>query len=332
MEQGEPNELDPENMRQVLLDVPKQVTEASKLAKDVRITEPVDKIVITGMGGSALPGEILISYLKDTPIPIFINKGYFLPEFVDKKSLVFTISYSGNTEETINAFRIAARRDCQLIAISSGGKIQELAKQQNKFHIKVPSGLQPRCAYAYQFFPILTVLQNSQLMENKSKEIEATIAALKRPLYEERAKQLAEKIKGKVPVIYSSDRLKAIVYKWKIDFNENTKTQAFYNIFPELNHNEMVGWTNIKGNFHIIIIKDENDYQRVKKRMEITKNLLKNQGIPITEIGLTGSSTLTKIFSAIYIGDWTSYYLALAYKTDPTPVHMVEDLKKQLAL
>jgi glucose/mannose-6-phosphate isomerase len=124
--------------------------------------------------------------------------------------------------------------------------------------------------------------------------------------------------------------MKAIAYKWKIDFNENTKTQAFYNIFPELNHNEMVGWTNIKGNFHIILIKDEDDYSRVKKRMVITKELLKKQGISLTEIALTGSSGLTKIFSAIYIGDWTSYFLALQYGTDPTPVDMVEDLKKQL--
>ena len=326
------NELDPENMYKVLQDFPRQVEEAAKLAKDVRITEPVDKIVITGMGGSALPGEILVSYLKDVPLPIFINKGYFLPQYVNKKSLVFAISYSGNTEETINAYRIAIRRECQLVAISSGGKLEQLAKQQNRVHIKVPFGLQPRLAYAYQFFPLLTVLHNSNLMEDKTKEIEATVAALKKPMFEERAKKLAQKITGMIPIIYASDRLKAIAYKWKIDFNENSKTQAFYNIFPELNHNEMVGFTIVKGNYHVIIIKDENDYPRVKKRMDITKDLIKKQGIPVTEIALTGSSALTKIFSAIYIADWTSYFLALNYKVDPTPVKMVQDLKKHLVV
>jgi glucose/mannose-6-phosphate isomerase len=326
-------EYDSENMYQALKDFPKQVEDAVKLAQDIRITEPIDKIVITGLGGSALPGEILASYLKDTPIPIFINKGYSLPEYINQNSLVFVISYSGNTEETINSYRIAAKRNCQIVVISAGGKLKDLAEQGKKHYVKVPKptqDFQPRLAIAYQFFPILTILQNSGLIEDKSEEIQKTIATLQKPIFEERAKKLAETLAGKIPVIYTSDRMKAVAYKWKIDFNENSKTQAFYNIFPELNHNEMVGWSNLQGSYYIILIKDEDDFPRIKKRMDITKDILKKKGIPLTEILLTGSSALNKIFSAIYIGDWTSYYLALQYKTDPTPVAMVEDFKKQL--
>jgi len=328
------NQIDSENMYQMLKDFPKQIEEAIKLGKDIRITEPIDKIVITGLGGSALPGEMLLSYLKDMPIPIFVNKSYFLPTYVDKKSLVFVISYSGNTEETINAFRIAAKRDCQIVVISAGGKLQEMAQQQNKFYVHVPKptpNFQPRLAVAYQFFPIITILTNSQLLEDKSEEIQKTIANLQRPVFEEQAERLAEQLVGRIPVIYSSERLKAVAYKWKIDFNENAKTQAFYNIFPELNHNEMVGWTNLKGDYFVIILKDDEDYERIKKRMDITKTILKQKGVPVKEIMFTGTSSLNKIFSAIYIGDWTSYFLALQYKTDPTPVKMVEDFKKQLA-
>ena len=143
-------------------------------------------------------------------------------------------------------------------------------------------------------------------------------------------KDLADKLVDKIPLIYTSDRLKAVAIRWKSEFNENSKVQSFYNVFPELGHNEIVGYTNLKGNFYVIILKDDGDYIRVKKRMDITKAMIKKKGVYATEIGITGGSLLTRIFSAIYIGDWTSYYLALKYSTDPTPVDVIEELKNAL--
>ena len=322
--------IDKEDMYGVLKNFPKQMQEAAKLGKDVKITDKIDNIIITGMGGSALPGEILKSFFYSTSIPIFVNKGYTLPEFTNMRSLVFVISYSGNTEETIYAYRNALRKGARIVAISSGGKLEELSTKQRQIFIKVPSGIQPRSGYAYLFFPILNVLMNSKIIGDVSHEIEMTMNILKKPIFEERAKEIARKLEGKIPLIYSSDRMFAVAYKWKINFNENSKVHAFCNMFPELNHNEMVGYTTIEGDYHVILVKDEDDRMRVKKRFEITKDIIKKKGIPVTEIMLKGSSTLTKIFSAIYIGDWASYYLALKYKVDPTPVKAVEDFKKRL--
>ena len=265
---------DTENMYDVLKNFPKQMEEASKLGKDIKISDKVDNIIITGMGGSALPGEILKSFFYSTSIPIFVNKGYSLPEFTNMRSLVFVISYSGNTEETIYAYRNALRKGAHIIVIASDGKLEELATKQRQILIKVPEGIQPRSAYAYLFLPILNVLMNSKIISDISGDIEKTINTLKKPIFEERAKDIARKLEGKIPLIYSSDRLYAIAYKWKIDFNENSKVHAFCNMLPELNHNEIVGYTNVIGDYHVILIKDEDDHMRIRKRFDITKEII----------------------------------------------------------
>lgn len=323
-------DVDKSDMKGVLENFPQQIREALALAKGIKTDKKIDKIIITGMGGSALPGDILKAYLSDYNIPIFVNKDYFLPEFTNSKTLVFIISYSGNTEETIQSYRNALRKGAEIVVITSNGKLGKLCNKQKVNSIIVPKGVQPRLAYGYLFFSVLGVLQNSGLIDDKTKEIQKTIDTLKKPLFKERAEELAERLVDKIPIIYSSKRLDAIAYKWKINFNENTKILAFHNVFPELNHNEINGYVNVKGNFHVLLLKDEDDYQRIKKRMSVTKRLIKSKGVPVTEIALSGSCKLAKIFSAIYLGDWTSYFLALRYGTDPTPVEIVEELKKQL--
>jgi glucose/mannose-6-phosphate isomerase len=153
---------------------------------------------------------------------------------------------------------------------------------------------------------------------------------LKRLNLENQGKNLAQKLTNKIPIIYASDKFKDIAKIWKIKFNENSKTQAFWNYFPELNHNEMVGFTNLQGNFHIIILKDKEDHPRIQKRMAIITDLLKKKGIEVATIDVLGEDLLTKIFSTLMLGDWASYYLALEYGIDPTPVEIVEDFKKKM--
>ena len=322
--------VDREDMYSVLEDFSNQVRDAWKLAEDIKISD-IDRIIITGMGGSALSGEILKSYLfNNFKIPVEINKNYDLPEYANSKTLLWVSSYSGNTEETIEAFRKGNRKGCQIIAITSGGKLAELARKLNKTLIKMPSGIQPRLAYGYSFFPILKILQNSGLIENKDIEIKKLVEVLGKDIYKKKAEELSKKLEGKIPVIYSSERLYAVAYKWKINFNENSKIPAFCNYFPELNHNEMMGYTKLNGNYYILIIKDDYDDRRIKKRMEATKKIIQSCGTPVLELELTGTSDLMKIFSTIYLGDWTSYFLALRNKVDPTPVELVETLKKKL--
>jgi glucose/mannose-6-phosphate isomerase len=318
-----------EDYLQVLLDLPKQIEEAATLAKDISIQLPIENVVLTGMGGSGLPGELLASY-ADLPLPLIINKNYDLPKIVKSRSLIFVVSYSGNTEETIAAFKAARRKNARLIAIASGGKLEELAKKERVPFIKVPAGIQPRAALPYLFFPVLSILNNAKLLPFPSDEVKETIAAVKSPHYKERARALAEKLVDKIPLIYSSEKLKAVAYKWKINFNENSKTHAFYNVFPELNHNELVGYTKLAGNYHVIMLEDEFDNRRVKERMKITKQLIADKGVDTTLISISGNSLLSRMFSAIHLGDLTSYYLAELRGIDPEPVAMVENLKKKL--
>jgi len=323
--------LDKENMKEILDDFPNQIKKGIELAKDKAVKGNIQNIILIGMGGSALAGEILKCYLKyELKIPFMILRNYSLPAFADKRTLIIASSYSGNTEETITAYREAIRKNIPTIAIASGGKLEELSRLNKNPFIKLPKGIQPRLSIGYSFFALLKILENSKIIESKKEDTKKTEKALKKPMFKEMAKKLAKKIKGKIPIIYSSDDLSCVAYKWKIDMNENAKIHAFYNVIPEMNHNELVGYTNLLGNYHVLILKDDEDYDRIKKRIKINKELIKKKDIGLTEVEIRGECFLTKIFSAIYIGDWVSYYLALLYNQDPTPVDIVEELKRNL--
>ena len=323
------NKTDKSNMINILESIPEQIAEAVKLAKDVKVTDPVKRIMVAGMGGSAVSGDILKAYLRDK-IDVTVNKDYSLPELAGKETLLFIVSYSGNTEETISAFRTAQRKNMNMVVITTGGKLEELSKISKTPCIIIPKGFQPRAALAYLFFPMLAVLYNSHFIDNPVEDIKNTIKALKNPKFKERAQDLAEKLVEKIPLIYSSEKMGVVAYRWKTQFNENAKIHAFCHVFPELNHNELVGYGNIKAGYHVVIIKDDDDYVKIKKRMDITKRLISEAGINVTEMVIKGDCFLTKLFSAIYLGDLTSYYLALKYGTDPTPVDVIEELKKEL--
>jgi glucose/mannose-6-phosphate isomerase len=323
-------ELDTQDMFSALKGFYKQVKIGWNLTENIKVSD-IDLIVITGMGGSALPGEILKSYLyKKFKLPIIVNKNYDLPEYINQKTLLIVSSFSGNTEETIESMRQGNRKGCKIIAMSHAGKLEELAKKLNKTFIKLPSALQPRLAYGYSFFAILRILQNSGLITNQEKDVNELTEKLNKDIYKKKAFELSQKLKGKIPLIYSSERLYSVAYKWKINFNENAKIHAFCDFLPELNHNEMVGYTKLNGDYYVLIIKDEYDLPGIKKRMKITKELIHLKKCPVLDLELSGSSDLVKIFSIIYLGDWTSYFLALENGIDPTPVDIIENFKKKL--
>lgn len=320
--------VDKENMKKVLEDFPDQIKSGWRLGKDISIVEPVNSIVVLGMGGSALSGDFLKDYLN-LKIPVIVNKEYTLPSYINSRSFVFAISYSGNTEETIDSYKEAVKRKCKTIVITSGGKLLGLCGVNGTPFIKIPKGLQPRMSYGYIFFSLLRVLQNSHLIDKQDDKIERLVKVLKSGKFDNMGQELSEKLFNKIPLIYAG-KLKSAAYKWKIDFNENTKIHAFCNYFSEFNHNEINGYINKNGDYYIIILRDDEEHSRIRKRMKIIKGLIKKQGYDSIEIVMRGDDDLTKLFSAVYIGDWTSYHLALKYETDPTPVKIVEDLKKQL--
>lgn len=319
-------------MQQVILDFPKQLKIGLERAKNAKVDDSFDSIVICGVGGSALPGSLLLDYIDNLKIPVYIHRNYGLPSQTSQKSLIVCVSFSGNTEETISSYEQALKMGLKPIAITTGGKLKEMAENHNLPSAIVPNDcLQPRMGVGYQFSALLAVLANCGVIEDKSKEILQTSESLNPAAIEEKGKELAKKLVDKIPIVYGSNEFKSVARIFKIKFNENSKIMAFWNYFPELNHNEMVGLTNLKGKFHFIILKDPDGHERNIKRMELFSQLAEEYGAEAETIEMQGRNKLEKIFNTLILGDFASYYLALEYRIDPMPVKIVEEFKKRLS-
>lgn len=337
--------LDKSNFKQFISDSPSQFEVGFSLARDIKIPGDFKNIVISGMGGSALPGDLLRIYCNDLfktnskykPFEIYINRCYDLPhQSFTTNALSIISSYSGNTEETINSLEQAHAANLPFIGLSSGGKVEKLCKKYGAPHIKLPipyPNFQPRMGTGYFFSILLQLLTNHGLLPDVSAETISQMQKLDKQMsdLENKGLELAASLKGKTPVVYASSKYQHLAMVWKIKINENAKTPAFWNFFPEANHNEMVGFTNPQAKFIVIMLKDPNDNERNLRRYDATKKLLEEKNIESLILDLNGETALYKIFSSISLADWSSYYLALEYGQDPTPVDMVESLKKILA-
>ncbi|MBI4140698.1 bifunctional phosphoglucose/phosphomannose isomerase, partial [Candidatus Woesearchaeota archaeon] len=306
----------------IIEDMPHQIRDAIKLAQGTKVEGEIDNILVTGMGGSGIPADILRTVMRDTKTPVFVNKDYSLPNFVNDKTLLFAISYSGNTEETLAAYKEATKKRAKIVCICSGGKLKQTATEAKL--IIVPEGMPPRSAIAYLLFPALIVLHNSKLLKLNRETLIKTIDALHAPELKQKAQDLAEQLFGKIPLIYASPAFEAIALRWKQAINENSKQHAFWNVFPEMNHNEMMAYTRPQQGFHAILLRDENDSPRLQKRISLTKEIIKKQGTTTTEIMLKGESLLVKMMTAIFLGDLTSYYLGIKNKVNPEETKLIE--------
>lgn len=322
---------DSQNMAGFLERLQEQVVEGYKLGQNIGLHGPFENIVFCGIGGSALGGRIIKSYIGNK-VPVFIIDDYSLPDFANEKSLVFAVSYSGNTEETLETFKKAVGRKLNIICLSHGGKLLQLAEEHKLPFIKIPEAIQPRMSYGYQVFSLLRILENCSILEKQPSLAEniAVFIGKEKEAIKNKAKEISKKLLNKIPLIYSSKSLEAAAYKWKKNFNENSKIMAFTNVFPEHNHNELNGFVRPNGNFHVLFIRDKEDHPKVRKRMEVVKKIVEEKGIGTSMVDTHGSNLLERIISTIYLGDWASYYLAMDYGVDPTPVEMVEKFKKML--
>ncbi len=329
--------IDASNMRQVIIDSPSQLAAGLELAKHISLKGDFSNVIICGIGGSALPAELVQTLQIATKVPLYIHKDYGLPRQATEESLIIAISYSGNTEETVFALTEALEKNMIAVAITTGGGLLALAKQHNRQSVIIPSGIQPRCATGYIFSALMQVLANANVIKDSgtsiletAKELEENLKAL-----EQEGIMLAKTLKKALPIVYASKNFEALARIWKIKFNENSKIPAFYNFFPELNHNEMVGYTGLATlgleNAHVIILKDTSDHPRNIKRMKLTAGIIEKSGGKTTTIDFKEGSLLFKIFSSLMLGDFTSYYLALEYGIDPTPVATVEEFKGNMA-
>ncbi len=318
--------LDSQDMLKTIEDFPMQCREALELPRAETVSDDFENIVVTGMGGSAVGGDLLKSYMHDIDIPVFVNRDYKMPSFVNKKSLVFAVSYSGNTEETLSAVNDAIERKANVIGITSGGKLADVCKKV----IKVPSGYQPRVALGYLFFPMLGILHNSDVVNVKNTELNELLNILKKKnWFKEEGEKLAKKLKGKVPMIYSSELMMPSAMRFKTQINENAKLPAFFNVFSEMNHNEINAFKSMDRKFTAILIKDIHDNERVQKRMKICQDIME-ETVDVEVIDTQGEHVLARLFSAVYLGDLASYYLAILNRIDPSPVEVIERLKVAL--
>lgn len=340
--------VDAKGMYDLIYNFPRQLTEGAHLGLIADLKLPnftPQNIILTGMGGSAIGGDLARSYLAyELKVPFTVCRNYLLPEYVNDKSLVFVSSYSGETEETLSAFREAKRRKAKIIAIASGGTLLQECNKNGFPFVLIPKGFPPRAALGYSFTPILITLSRLGLIQDKTEELEKTSEYLERKRAEyaldkkksqNPAKRLAAKLYGKLPIIYTStDYFDAVGYRWKGQFSENSKILAYNNYFPEFNHNELVGWKvldQIRDKLRVIILKDEEDHPRIKVRMQIVKNIIQKKKVKIIEIESQGQSLSSRIFSLIQLGDFTSFYLAILNQVDPTPVEVIDYLKEELA-
>jgi glucose/mannose-6-phosphate isomerase len=321
--------FDDHDMMKVLEDFPRQCKTAMELPKGMFVSGEIRNVVIVGMGGSGISGDLVKALLHDSKIPIHVVRDYSLPGFVDEHSLVFAVSYSGKTEETIAATKDAIKRNAKVVGIASGGDILQLCKRS----IKIPvADLQPRCALGYVFFPILGVLANSQLIQVKTGDITETLKILENKAeYQERARTIVKILKERTPIIYSSEALRPIAMRWKTQFNENGKAPAFFGTFAEMSHNEICSFEEMKrAQYVVILLKDVFDNERIQKRMDLSKGIVK-EFVDVIEVPTKGQSLLARIFSTIYLGDWASFYYALDKRKDPTPVKAIDKLKKGMS-
>ncbi len=334
-------DIDKSNMRQMILRFPGQFRIGVKAAKSISLKPevlpfPPENIIICGMGGSAIPGDILVTL---RPLDIFTHKSYGLPPQAGNESLIICISYSGDTEETLSAFSEAVDRKLAVVTISTGGKLEKLSKKYNIPFVKIPPPIiPPRLALGYMFSALCQILVNQGVLgEEIVKEILAVGVSLNPEKIENQGKKLTKKIFQKIPIIYTPKQFQEIGLIWKNSLNETAKILAITNYFPELNHNETVGFWKINEmqieneKISVLILRDPKEHPRILKQMAITKEIIEKEGVQVEFIEISGKSMLEKIFSTVVLGFWTSYWLALEYKIDPTPIKAIEELKRRLA-
>lgn len=342
------SKIDKSNMLDRLAQFPEQIREAVEIANTANIDKfiKIDNVIITGMGGSSIAGDIVKSLFRDKiDVPICVNRDYDLPKWAKKDTLTIFISYSGNTEETLSSFKIASQKKCKIICISSGGKLQELTEKRGVKNITIPSGFQPREAIAYLLIPLIFILKKNGLLKNSVEtDIEEAIVVIedfiennKKSVFETNnlSKQIARTIFNTTPQIYGWGIYYPIAKRWRTQFNENSKIIARDDIVSESNHNDIVGWSSnpeVSRNFSCIILRDKNEESLyMSTRLDFMKNLFEDTVANIVEIHPNGKSRLAKMLQTLLLGDFVSCYLAILKEIDPTPVDVIAELKARLA-
>jgi glucose/mannose-6-phosphate isomerase len=330
------------DMQNLIQSFGQQLTQGREIGRGIRLSAVhhnthlvFDNVSVVGLGGSAFGGEILRNFAFSTcSAPILIHRTYDVPAYINNKSLVIASSYSGNTEETLEAAEKARRQGATIVCITSGGQLRDFAKKYGYGLVELPGGYPPRSAVGFNTLQQLYVLRQYNLIPDFESELEEAIQVVNGFAHHAEAKKLAVALKDKAVVIYSSDAIDSIAIRLRQQINENSKQLCWHHVIPEMNHNELVGWEHPKfvtQQSAVVMLRSSYEHPRVGVRFGINEQVIAKHTSHIHTIQAKGNSLLAQLFYLLHFSDWVSLYLAEANGVDPTPVKVIDFLKNELA-
>ena len=325
-------------MKNLIEDFTKHITNSIEISNTTTLNPfngNIENVLICGLGGSGIGGTIIAQVVStDANCPITINKDYKIPAFVNKNTLVLCCSYSGNTEESLEMLEQAEAKNAVIVCVTAGGKLMEIAQAKNYNHIVIPGGHPPRAAFGLAFPPFFFILKHYKIISEdyvaQFNNTVATINAEEENIIAE-ATTITDKLMDKIPVIYADANYEGVAVRFRQQINENAKMLCWHHVIPEMNHNELVGWTTKNDDLAVVIFRNEDDYFRTQKRMEVNKTVFEKYTSTIIEIFSKGNSRLEKALYLVHLGDWISYLIAEKKGIDVTEVDVITHLKNELA-
>lgn len=329
-------------MKKLIEDFSKQLSESLQIAENAKLSEakaPIHNVVIAGLGGSGIGGNLVQAFTLDSiNVPINITKTYEIPGFVNENTLFIACSFSGNTEETTSAVAKAIAKGAKIVCVTSGGKLGEIAASNSLDVINIPGrSNSPRASIGYSIVQLLTIFNFFGLIKNNHwNDIKSTIALLdaENTNILAHAKDLAQKMEGRLPILYADSRLEAVIVRTQQQINENSKQLCHVNVFPEMNHNELVGWVYPKDLLTkslVVMVLSDSDHERVGMRMDICRSIFRERGAEVVDLKAKGNGIIEQSFYLIHLLDWVSFFLAEINNVDPFPVEVINFLKAELS-
>ncbi|HIA35873.1 MAG TPA: bifunctional phosphoglucose/phosphomannose isomerase [Flavobacteriales bacterium] len=313
----------------------KEALEIGNSANLASASNQINNVLISGLGGSGIGGTIASQLLeKEADIPINVNKDYFIPKYVNDKTLVIISSYSGNTEETLSAMSQAIKQNAEVVCITSGGEVLNIAKTRGLNHIIIPGGMPPRACLGYSLTQLFFVLNHYGIVGAEFKtQIKSGISLLESEEDDimQKALELSGSMVGKTPIIYTSAAYEGVGIRLRQQLNENSKMLCWHQVFPEMNHNELVGWKSGDDSLAVLILRNKSDFSRTQKRIETCKEIFSKYTSTIIEVYSKGNSEIERTLYLIHLGDWLSWFLSEKNQVDAMEIEVINYLKSELS-
>ena len=326
-------------MYELIKNFPEQLIKALEIGEQAsfktQFDTPIKNVVVAGLGASGFGGNILAElFREELKVPVVVNKSYFLPAFVDSSTLLILSSYSGNTEETISCAQQALQKGLRPICVTSGGKLEEVALKNNLDLIKIPSGFPPRTCLGYSTLQLFFIANHFGLINNSFKASVLNVVELLKAEQQkimEDTEFLSAKLARKIIVLYAEDKYESTLLRLKQQINENSKLHCWYNVIPEMNHNELVGWREENDALAVLVFRADDEYERNTHRILFKKDVIEAISKNVFDIHAKGSTSFEKHFYFIHFGDWLSYHLGVLQGYAPTEIDVLNKLKGHMS-